>query len=393
MKLLEYKSQELFYDYNIPSNKGVVIDSLEDLDDTLQDDEPSRGTDVSSKIENYPVVVKAQVQTGGRGKAGGIKFADNAEEVKEISRNLLGSKIKGLDVNKLLVVDMIDVKEEWYLSITLDRQTKTPLLIFSTEGGVDIEEIAKETPEKIAKVSINPMMGIKSYMVRYLINYFNIDKKYLKPLYGVIENLYKLFREYDCLLTEINPLVIDDSGDLLAVDGKIDIDDNALFRHDDILKFRDELTEDEKVKAAREYDFLYIPIRDNGNIGVISNGSGMIMSSIDLITQKGMEVSCALDLGGGATAERVKEAIKIVLANDNVEVLLINIFGGITRCDEIANGLKMAGDSVGDKKVIIRVEGTNKEAGLEIIHSMKDTVVSADSILEGVDKLYEHFSG
>lgn len=393
MKLLEYKSHELFYDYDIPSNKGVVIDSLDDLDDKLQDDEPARGVDVSSKIENYPVVVKAQVQTGGRGKAGGIKFADNAEEVKEISRNLLGSEIKGLKINKLLVVDMIDVKKEWYLSITLDRKTKTPLLIFSTEGGVDIEEIAHETPEKIAKIPINPMMGIKSYMVRYLINYFDMDQQYLKPLYEIVKNLYKLFREYDCLLTEINPLVIDDSGDMLAVDGKIDIDDNSLFRHEDILRFRDELTEDPKVIEAREYDFLYIPVRDTGNIGVISNGSGMIMSSMDLISQKGMEVTCALDLGGGATAERVQEAIKIVLENDNVELLLINIFGGITRCDEIAKGLKMAADAVGDKKVIIRVEGTNKEAGLEIIHNMKDTVISVDSILEGVDALYEHFSG
>ncbi|MFP4021529.1 MAG: ADP-forming succinate--CoA ligase subunit beta [Halanaerobium sp.] len=393
MKLLEYKSQELFYDYDIPSNKGVVIDSLEDLEDKLQDDEPARGMGVSSKIENYPVVVKAQVQTGGRGKAGGIKFADNAEEVKEISRNLLGSEIKGLKIKKLLVVDMIDVKKEWYLSITLDRKTKTPLLIFSTEGGVDIEEIAHETPEKIAKIPINPMMGIKSYMIRYLINYFDMEQEYLKPLYEIVQNLYKLFREYDCLLTEINPLVIDDSGDLLAVDGKIDIDDNSLFRHEDILRFRDELTEDPKVIEAREYDFLYIPVRDTGNIGVISNGSGMIMSSMDLISQKGMEVTCALDLGGGATAERVKEAIKIVLENDNVELLLINIFGGITRCDEIANGLKMAADAVGDKKVIIRVEGTNKEAGLEIINNMKDTVISVDSILEGVDALYEHFSG
>ncbi|ADQ13665.1 ADP-forming succinate--CoA ligase subunit beta [Halanaerobium hydrogeniformans] len=393
MKLLEYKSMELFYDYNIPSNKGVVIDSLADLDNTQQDDEPTRGSNVGAEIENYPVVVKAQVQTGGRGKAGGIKFADNAEEVKQISKDLLGSEIKGLEIKKLFVVDMIDVKKEWYLSITLDRKTKTPLLIFSTEGGVDIEETAHETPEKIAKIPINPMMGIKAYMLRYLINYFDVDPKYLKELTELVENLYKLFREYDCLLAEINPLVITENEELLALDGKIDIDDNSLFRHDDILKFRDELTEDAKVIEAREYDFLYIPIRDTGNIGVISNGSGMIMSSMDLISQRGMEVTCALDLGGGATAERVKEAIKIVLSNDDVEVLLINIFGGITRCDEIANGLKMAADAVGDKKVIIRVEGTNKEAGLDIIHGMKDTVVSADSILEGVEKLYEHFSG
>ncbi len=393
MKLLEYKSQELFYDYDIPSNKGFVIDSLEDLGNTAQDDEPTRGDGIIAKVENYPVVVKAQVQTGGRGKAGGIKFAENDEELIEISRDLLGKEIKGLEIKKLLVVDMIDVKKEWYLSVTLDRKTKTPLLIFSTEGGVDIEETAHETPEKIAKVPINPMMGIKPYMVRYLVNYFDIDPDYLKPLYEIVENLYRLFKEYDCLLTEINPLVIDGEGDLIAVDGKIDIDDNSLFRHDDILKFRDALTEDEKVIEARKYDFLYIPIRDEGNIGVISNGSGMIMSSIDLITKKGMEVSCALDLGGGATAERVKEAIKIILENDDVELLLINIFGGITRCDEIAKGLEMASDAVGDKTVIIRVEGTNKEAGLEIIHNMKDTVVSVDSILEGVDALYEHFSG
>jgi len=379
LKLLEYKSQELFADFKIPSNNGIVIDSMEDLD---------------SKINQikYPAVVKAQVQIGGRGKAGGIKFAENPEQLKDICQELLYSKIKNLTVKRLLIVNKIEVKEEWYLSFTLDRKNKAPLLIFSTEGGVDIEETARSNPDKIARLLIDPLIGIKPYMIRYLINRTGVNRKYLEELFKLIKDLYNLFIKYDCLLAEINPLVITDNEKLMALDGKIEIDDNSLFRHPDILEFREEITENPLVKEAREFDFIYIPISDKGNIGIISNGSGMIMSTMDLITKKGMQVACALDLGGGATADRVKEAIRIVLANSDVNVLMINIFGGITRCDEIASGVMNALKNQANKKLVIRMEGTNKESGLKIINNLAGDIISVDGVKEGVERLYEYFN-
>lgn len=379
LKLLEYKSQELFDDFEIPANNGVVVDSLGDLDSKLKD-------------VKFPAVVKAQIQTGGRGKAGGIQFADNSKQAVEICKKLLHSKIKGLTVNKLLIVDKVEVKEEWYLSFTLDRKNKRPLLMFSTEGGVDIEETARKNPDKIVKILIDPLIGVKPYMIRYLIDRVGIDVKYFKELSELVKNLYRLYLKYDCLLTEINPLVLDKNDKLVALDGKVIIDDNSLFRHPDILEFRDQITENPLVKEAREYDFLYIPISDEGSIGIISNGSGMIMSTMDLISKKGMKVACALDLGGGATSDRVAEAIRIVLSNKDVEVLVINIFGGITRCDEIAMGVKNAVQKEGKKKIIIRMEGTNKEQGLDIVNNIQGDIVSVNSIIEGVEKLYEYFN-
>lgn len=379
LKLLEYKSQELFADYKIPANAGIIIDSTEELDSKLSE-------------LTFPVVVKAQVQTGGRGKAGGIQFADNPNQLKDICQHLLGSKIKDLTVRKLLIVNKINMKKEWYLSFTFDRKNKVPLLIFSSEGGVDIEETARTQPDKIARILIDPLIGIKPYMVRYLINKTGAEQEYLEELYKVLKNLYNLFIKQDCLLAEINPLVITENQGLMALDAKIDIDNNSLFRHPDILEFREQITENLLVKEARKFDFIYIPISKQGTIGIISNGSGMIMSTMDLITKKGMQVACALDLGGGATADRVEEAIRIVLENLNVKVLIINIFGGITRCDEIANGVKNALKKKADFKLVIRIEGTNKELGLNIINNIKADIISVDGVKEGVEKLYEHFN-
>lgn len=376
MKLLEYKAQELFAKFSIPVKRGLVLDSAENA-----------GLRIESAGLDYPVVVKAQVQVGGRGKAGGIQFAGNADEAQQITDKLLFSELKGLKVNKLYVVEKAQPQVEWYLSIMLDRLTKCPLVIFSAMGGVDIEEVAKTHPEKVLKIPVNPMLGITSYVVKYIETASGIGKQ--KGLAELLQNLYRLFMDYSCMLAEINPLVLDADGSILALDGKVDIDDSALYRLPDIAEFAKTLPTEPLVKEAADFDFLYIPIEKDGNIAVMSNGSGMLMSCIDLISKKGMKVGAALDLGGGATAERIKEAVRIVLKTENVDMLLISIFGGITRCDEVAKGVKMALESSDSSKtVIIRIEGTSKQEGLKVIDTICG-VVAADSIPEGVEALFE----
>ena len=376
MKLLEYKAQELFAKYDIPVKKGVVIDDALGV----------KGQIKSAGL-SYPVVIKAQVQVGGRGKAGGIQFAQDAKEAQGIVDKLLFSQLKGLKVNKLYIVEKAAPKVEWYLSIMLDRLSKCPLIIFSAMGGVDIEEVAKTDPEKILRIPVNPMLGITDYVVRYIETVSGIGKQ--DGLKALLQNLYKMFMEYSCMLAEINPLVLDEKEGILALDGKVDIDDSAMFRLPDIAEFAKTLPVEPLVAEAASFDFLYIPIEEGGNIAVMSNGSGMLMSCIDLISKKGMKVGAALDLGGGATAERIKEAVRIVLSGREIDTLLISIFGGITRCDEVARGVKMALEVCGiQKNVIIRIEGTNKQQGLEVIETI-DGVTAVDSIPQGVDALAE----
>ncbi|MDD5018217.1 MAG: hypothetical protein PHO15_08985, partial [Eubacteriales bacterium] len=297
--------------------------------------------------------------------------------------------LNGYDLNKLLAVEKADVAIEWYLSIMLDRTTKCPLIIFSAMGGIEIEETAKTHPEKILKAVINPVLGIRDYTVRYLISKSGIGMDHFEGIKNILERLLKMFMEYSCMLAEINPLAVSNEGEIIAIDGKVDIDDSALYRLPDILKFRDSLQEDALVKEARDFDFLYIPIDDEGDIAVTSNGSGMLMSCIDLISKKGMKVGAALDLGGGATAGRIKEAIRILLANPKINTFFICIFGGITRCDEVAEGVRMAMEKqTGSKKVYIRMEGTNKQKGLEIIRDIQG-VTAVEGIPQGVEALYE----
>lgn len=377
MDLMEYKAKELYDRYDIPTMRGIVVDNLDDLEPKAMDSGLS-----------YPVVAKAQVQVGGRGKAGGIKFAENLEELKTASASILGMNIKGHIVNKLLIVEKLEVKQEWYLSIMLDRLTKGPMVIFSSIGGMDIEETAKTSPEKVLKVSIDPLIGVRDYLPRYLLSKSESDPQYFDQLLALLKKLYRMFCEYDCTLVEINPLVISSDNRLVALDGKVSVDDSALMRLPDILEFRNSLVDNELVIEARKFRFLYIPCEEDGNIAVMSNGSGMLMSCIDLISQKGMTVGAALDLGGGATADRIKEAIRIVLSNKKINMLFINIFGGITRCDEVASGVKYAvEDLTEDKLIIVRFEGTNKEKGMEILQSIDGNVVQVDGLREGVQEL------
>lgn len=380
MDLMEYKAKELFERYAIPTMKGLVMEDLTDLE-------------VKADGLNYPVVAKAQVQVGGRGKAGGIQFAEDLTELKAVSKSILGMDIKGHLVKKLLIVEKLEVSKEWYLSIMLDRLTKGPMVIFSPIGGMDIEETARTSPDKVVKVTIDPLIGVRDYLPRYLLSQTKSEMAYFDLLFDLLKKLYQMFCEYDCMLVEINPLVISKDDRLVALDGKVSVDDSALIRQPDILAFRASLPEDELILEARKFRFLYIPCDSDGTVAVMSNGSGMIMSCIDLITQQGMKVGAALDLGGGATADRIQEAIRIILSNPNIRALFINIFGGITRCDEVAQGVRYAMEMLSAKNtddqkiIIVRFEGTNKEKGTEILRSIEGNVVQVEGLREGVNEL------
>ncbi|MBQ8506493.1 MAG: acetate--CoA ligase family protein [Clostridia bacterium] len=380
MKLMEYQAKLLFQKYALPVMHGCVIDRVEDLASAIETEKVS-----------YPLVVKVQIQSGHRGQAGGIQFADNFEEAKKHSENLLGREMLGYTVKKLYLVEKADYKTEWYLSIMLDRLSKQPIIIFCAEGGMEIEETAKVNPSAIKKIVIDPMIGVQDYMARYLLSSSGLDIAYTKQLDALLKKLYKCFMDYDCMLTEINPLVVDNNDQLIALDGKVDIDDSALYRLPDVMAWRDELPVEDLVKEAREFDFLYIPCEEGGSIAVCSNGSGMLMSCIDMITKNGMHVGAVLDLGGGATAARIREAMRILFSTPGVKAVLINIFGGITRCDEVAGGVKLAmenGDLDG-KFIVVRMEGTNKDIGIGIINSLDADVVLADGLRESVATLLE----
>ncbi|MHB1345862.1 MAG: ADP-forming succinate--CoA ligase subunit beta [Candidatus Humimicrobiaceae bacterium] len=372
MKLLEYKGKELLKDYDIPVQNGVVVSSVDEISQKIKDIKP-------------PYVIKVQIMAGGRGKAGGIKFADNEDDAKKICSDLFGKDIRGCIVKKILIAEKAEVASEWYLSIILDRFYKTPMAIFSSSGGIDIEETAKTDSQKIIKLPINPLIGIKDYHTRYILSKTKTDSKYSAQFDHIIRNLYKLFNEYDCTLAEINPLSVTEDGRLMAIDCKTDIDDSSLFRHPDITQFREAMDEDPLVKEARGFNFLYIPVEKEGDIAVMSNGSGMLMSCIDLLFKQGMKTGAAFDLGGGATSERIAQAVRIIFKNKNINYLLVSIFGGITRCDEVAKGVKLAVESgLQGKTVILRLEGTNKPEALEIIKGIDGSVTSADNIAEGV---------
>ena len=380
MKLLEYKAKELFDKYSVPTMNGCVIDAPENM-----------AAEIEKAGLSYPVVVKAQVQIGGRGKAGGIRFADTPAEARQHCEDLLFTQLRGYRVNQLLIVEKSENnKTELYLSIMLDRLTKCPIIIFSANGGMEIEQTAKEAPEKIIKLVIDPFVGIKDYMAAYLLSRSGMDLSYKKQLTAMLQKLYALFMDYSCMLVEINPLVINAEDKLVALDGKIDIDDSAMFRLPDIQEFAAGLQPDnELIREAAKYNFLYIPVDPEGTITVVSNGSGMLMSCIDLISKEGMKVSAVLDLGGGATSDRIKEAIRILLSTPGAKALLINIFGGITRCDEVAGGVKMALEEAHqDKIVVVRMEGTNKDIGLATIASIQDVdIVSVPGLRECVKAL------
>lgn len=375
MKLYEFQGKELFKKCGIRTPEGIVIQNNAEL--------LERAHDVT-----YPAMVKAQVLSGGRGKAGGVKRAMNPEEAKSFTGQMLGADLKDCQIDALLIEECVPFVEEYYLSITLDSKSRMPVVIFSKYGGVDIEEVALTHPDKIAKVIIDPLIGLQDFYFEAVFRKAGLTEPDLKVrIKEVIASLYGLFNDYDCMLVEINPLMKLEDGSVIAADAKVEIDDSGVYRHLDLVAWREEMATSELIKQAKAVKFLYIDCEPDGTVGVISNGSGMIMSCVDWITKQGGKVACALDLGGGATADRVAEGIRILAQNPNVKAILISIFGGITRCDEIAGGIIQAVEKI-PVPIVAKLDGTNKEVGMKLLVDANRTDITIGyTIKEAAEKV------
>lgn len=381
MNLHEYQAKQLFARYNLPVPTGNVAYNVEDA---LQ---------VASTLSTPTWVVKAQVHAGGRGKAGGVKLLSTPDEVRAFAQKLLGSNLvtfqtdaTGQPVNALLIEETSDIARELYLGAVVDRASRRVVFMASTEGGVDIEEVAEKTPEKIIKVDMDPMVGIMPYQCRDVGFRLGLTSPQIKQLNHIMTTLGKLFVECDLSLLEINPLVVTGAGDLMCLDAKVALDENALYRHPDLKSLRDASQEDERENRARDWELNYIPL--DGNIGCMVNGAGLAMATMDVIKLHGGDPANFLDVGGGATKERVSEAFKIILSDDNVKGVLVNIFGGIVRCDLIAEGILAAVQEVQvDVPVVVRLEGNQAVAGAEILNKSDLNVIAADGLTDAATKI------
>ncbi len=337
-------------------------------------------------------VVKAQVHAGGRGKGGGVKVVKSIDEVRDSARAMLGTQLvtpqtgpEGLPVNTVMVEEGSGIAQELYLGALLDRGRERVVFMASAAGGMDIEEVAAKTPEKIVKVFVNPAAGLQDYQARQLGFGLGLDKTQVRQFTGIVKSLYRLFTECDASLVEVNPLIVRDDGGLMALDAKINLEDNALFRQKRLVEWRDPSQEDEKENEASEHDLNYVSL--DGDIACMVNGAGLAMATMDLIKLHGGEPANFLDVGGGATAERVAEAFKIVLSNQNVKVILVNIFGGIVRCDLIAEGIIKAVKEVGvSVPVVVRLEGTNVDKGRELLATSGLDIIAADDLTDAALK-------
>ncbi len=353
MNLHEYQSKRVFARYGIPIPKGEVAST------------PTEAREIAGKLGGK-VVVKSQVLVGGRGKAGGIKVAVDKDDAEAKAKAILGMDIKGLTVKRVLVDEAADIKDEIYLGLVIDRAQRRVVMMGSSEGGVDIEEVAATIPDKIIKVSIDPCIGFRTYQAMDLATALGIPRELTRSFAQIAAGLYNAFVDNDASLAEINPLVVTGDGKLLAVDGKMSIDDNALYRHKALADLRDPSEEDPYEVEARRFDLSYVKL--DGNIGCMVNGAGLSMATMDMIKLYGGAPANFLDIGGGATAERVAAALRIILSDQHVKTVLINIFGGITRCDEVARGIVTALGEVGTSTpMVVRLVGTNEAEGRAIL--------------------------
>ena len=380
MNLHEYQSKRLFADYGIPVPRGIPADS------------PNAAVKAAQELGGDLWVVKAQVHAGGRGKAGGVKLARTLDEVREYTDKMLGTVLvthqtgpEGLPVNTVYVEQGSDIDREIYLSMLVDREVSRISFIASSAGGMDIEKVAEETPEQIFSVSIAPDAGLQDYQARQLAFGLELDKQQMRQFGDLIKKLYRLYVDTDASLIEINPLITTKAGDIVALDGKINIDGSALFRQARIAELRDPSQEDEAERRAAEHDLNYVSL--DGNIACMVNGAGLAMATMDLIKLHGGEPANFLDVGGGATAERVAAAFKLILSNDSVEAILVNIFGGIVRCDLIAEGIISAVKEVGvSVPVVVRLEGTNVDKGRELLANSGLDIIAADDLTDAAKK-------
>jgi succinyl-CoA synthetase beta subunit len=381
MKIHEYQAKELFSKYGVPIPRGGVAFTV---DEALA---------VARSLGTYPVVLKAQIHAGGRGKGGGVKLAKSEEEVKQYAKELIGMRLvthqtgpEGKIVRKILVEEGLPISQELYFGMLPDRRTGTIAMMASLAGGMDIEEVAAKEPEKIITVYVDPLIGLQPFHTRQLVYGLGLSPDISKIFTSMVSNLYRLFMDYDCSLVEINPLVITSDGRLIALDAKVNFDDNGLFRHKDILAYRDLDEEDPFEVEASKYNLNYI--RMDGNVGNMVNGAGLAMATMDLIKLAGAEPANFLDVGGGASAEMVENGFRIILSDPNVKAVLINIFGGILRCDVLAQGIVEAAKKVEVKvPVVIRMEGTNVEKGREILQQSGLNLIVATDLNDAAQKI------
>ena len=370
MKIHEYQAKELFIKAGIPAPPGEIATTPEDA------------KAIAEKL-GAPVMVKAQVHVGGRGKAGGVKYAATVEDARTYAERILGMDIKGLTVKKVLITPAAEIKSESYVGIILDRATKRPVIMVSPAGGMDIEEVAAKTPHKIHKLAVDPIVGLRSFEARELAFKLYKDIKQVRQAANIIEKLYKLFWQYDGSLVEINPLITDDRGDVIALDAKFNVDDNALYRQKMIAEMRDLDAEEQSEVEARENDLSFVKL--DGNIGCIVNGAGLAMATMDLVKRYGGEPANFLDIGGSSDPRKVVAAMRIILEDPNVEAILFNIFGGITRCDDVANGIVEAFEQLKPKvPVVVRLTGTNEKQAAKILK--KVTIDTGATTLDEVVK-------
>ena len=351
MNLFEYQGKDLYKKYSITTPKSIFIKSISDLTE-------NHGL-------SFPLVVKAQVQVGGRGKAGGIKVAKNHQEIEEHIDAILGMDIKGHKVESLLIEEASEIISEYYISFTLDRSEKKYLMMLSSKGGMDIEEVAANSPEDLIKIYISPSLGLESKIITQAIKDANLNLDYIDELHEIISKLYKLFTEGDCDLVEVNPLAITNQG-VSALDSKVSLDMNAIYRHDDFKKYEEEIPIPESEKFAKSKGLNFIKL--DGSVGIIGNGAGLVMSTLDVVAEHGGKAANFCDIGGGAKAETVTAALEVLESEEEVTSVLINIFGGITRCDLVAEGIVEATKGKALKwPLIVRLDGTNSKEGLEIL--------------------------
>jgi succinyl-CoA synthetase beta subunit len=381
MNIHEYQGKEILRKYGVAVPNGKVAFTVEEAVEAAKE----LGTEVC--------VVKAQIHAGGRGKAGGVKVAKNLDEVRTYANEILGKTLvthqtgpEGKEVKRLLIEEGCDIKKEYYIGLVLDRATSRVVLMASEEGGTEIEEVAEKTPEKIFKEEIDPVVGLSAYQARRIAFNINIPKELVGQAVKFMMSLYTAYIEKDCSIAEINPLVVTGDGKVMALDAKLNFDSNALYRQKDVLEYRDLEEEDAKEIEASKYDLSYISL--DGNIGCMVNGAGLAMATMDIIKHYGGDPANFLDVGGGATAEKVTEAFKIILSDPNVKGIFVNIFGGIMKCDVIATGVVEAAKQVGlQVPLVVRLEGTNVDLGKKILAESDIEIVAAESMADGAQKI------
>ena len=354
MKLHEHQAKEIFADAGIPVPESRLASSVSEVLDAVDE-------------IGFPAAIKAQVHVGGRGKAGGIKIAGDREEAETYAEEILGMDLKGYTVEKVLVEAGVDFVDELYVGVTMDRGKGRPVAMVSTEGGVDIEQVAEETPEAIAREHVDPSFGMQPYQARKAVYDAGVPRKFARDVSGILSTLYDLFEERDASEIEVNPVMITSDDEVVAADAVMNIDEDALFRQPELAELEEEAYEDDLERKAGEYDLDYV--RLSGNVGIIGNGAGLVMTTLDLVDYYGGDPANFLDIGGGAKAERVRNALDLVFSDPNVESVVFNIFGGITRGDEVARGINeaLSAFETVPKPVVVRLAGTNAEEGMEIL--------------------------